>query len=370
MTQPIFYDASGRRRRIAGVATLVLALALAVLAWWIVTILGARDPHAPLRFAEDAGAPQGLAAAASRDGATPWLPRAGAAAGKAPLRLGFYMPWDAASRASLAAHAGDLDWLAAGLATVTGADHHITYEHDADLAALLGKQARAPRLMPMIQNAMTDGRWDGEGTARLLAAAPARARFADRIVAMVAAERGAGVMLDLESLPAAAHGDYRRFLGELRARFAPRGWSVMVAVPVGDPAWDLHAYAAVADRLVLMAYDEHWMGGEAGPIASQGWFAGTVAAAVARTGADKAIVAIGNYAYDWQGRTTTPLTVAAAWQLAAQAGVKPQFDRVSGNPHFAYVRDGRAHQVWLLDATTAWNQRRAIERTGAAGIAL
>jgi len=26
---------------------------------------------------------------------------------------------------------------------------------------------------------MTDGRWDGEGTARLLAAAPARARYAD-----------------------------------------------------------------------------------------------------------------------------------------------------------------------------------------------
>ncbi len=371
MTQPIFYDASGRRRRIAGATLLVLALGLAVLVWWAATVLGARDPHAPLRFAEDAGAPQGLALAASPGATAAWLPKAGAAAtGKAPLRLGFYMPWDAASRASLAAHAGDLDWLAAGLATVTGADHHVAYEHDGELATLLAGQARSPRLLPMIQNAMTDGRWDGEGTARLLAAAPARARFADRLVALVTAERGAGVMLDLESLPASAHRDYQLFLRELRARFAPRGWAVMLAVPVGDPAWDLAAYAAVADRLVLMAYDEHWMGGEAGPIASQGWFAQAVAAAVARTGADKAIVAIGNYAYDWDGRRTTPLTVAAAWQLAAQAGVTPQFDRASGNPHFAYTKNGRTHQVWLLDATTAWNQRRAIERTGAAGIAL
>jgi peptidoglycan/xylan/chitin deacetylase (PgdA/CDA1 family)/GT2 family glycosyltransferase len=374
MTQPIFYDASGRRRRIAAAATLLLALGLAVLVWWVAAVLGARDPRAPLRFAEDAGAPVGLAVADSTSGTTSWLPRgmaaAGAASGRAPLRLGFYMPWDAASHASLAAHAGELDWLAAGLATVTGPDHRVAYEHDAGLATLLAARAKAPRLLPMIQNTTADGRWDGEGTARLLAAAPARARFADRLVAMVAAERGAGVMLDLESLPAAAHRDYRRFLGELRARFAPRGWSVMLAVPVADPAWDLAAYAAVADRLVLMAYDEHWMGGEAGPIASQGWFAQAVAAAVARAGADKAIVAIGNYAYDWDGRTTTPLTVAAAWQLAAQAGVTPRFDRASGNPHFAYMRDGRTHQVWLLDATTSWNQRRAIERTGAAGIAL
>ena len=371
MTQPIFYDASGRRRRIAGATLLVLALGLALLVWWAATVLGARDPHAPLRFAEDTGAPQGLAVTASTGTAAAWLPKTGtAAAGKAPLRLGFYMPWDAASRASLAAHAADLDWLAAGLATVTGANHHVAYEHDGELATLLAGQARSPRLLPMIQNAMTDGRWDGEGTARLLADAPARARFADRLVALVTAERGAGVMLDLESLPASAHRDYQLFLRELRARFAPRGWAVMLAVPVGDPAWDLAAYAAVADRLVLMAYDEHWMGGEAGPIASQGWFAQAVAAAVARTGADKAIVAIGNYAYDWDGRRTTPLTVAAAWQLAAQAGVTPQFDRASGNPHFAYTKTGRTHQVWLLDATTAWNQRRAIERTGAAGIAL
>ena len=370
MTQPIFYDASGRRRRIAGAATLLLALALAVLVWWVATILSARDPHAPLRFAEDAGAPQGLAVTATGTGTAPWLPKATAAAGKAPLRLGFYMPWDAPSHASLAAHAGELDWLAAGLATVTGTDHHVTYEHDGDLTTLLAGQAHAPRLLPMIQNAMADGRWDGDGTARLLADARARARFADRIVAMVAAERGGGVMLDLESLPASAHDDYRLFLRDLRARFAPRGWAVMLAVPVGDPAWDLRAYAAVADRLVLMAYDEHWMGGTAGPIASQGWFAQVVAAAVARTGADQAIVAIGNYAYDWDGRTTTPLTVAAAWRLAAQAGVVPRFDRATGNPHFAYTRGGRAHQVWLLDATTAWNQRRAIERTGAAGIAL
>jgi cellulose synthase/poly-beta-1,6-N-acetylglucosamine synthase-like glycosyltransferase/peptidoglycan/xylan/chitin deacetylase (PgdA/CDA1 family) len=370
MTQPIFYDASGRRRRVAMVATLLLALALAGLAWWTATVLGARDPHAALRFVEDAGAPQGLAVADSAGGTAAWLPKATPATGKAPLRLGFYMPWDAASRASLAAHGGELDWLAAGLASVTGPDHRIAYDHDDDLARSLAAQASAPRLLPMIQNADGDGRWDGEGTARLLASAPARARFADRIVAIVAAEKGAGVMLDLESLPATAHQDYRRFLGELRARFAPRGWSVMLAVPVGDPAWDLAAYAAVADRLVLMAYDEHWMGGEAGPIASQGWFAQTVAAAVAHTGADKAIVAIGNYAYDWQGRQTTPLTVAAAWQLAARAGVTPRFDQASGNPHFAYVRDGATHQVWLLDATTAWNQRRAIERTGAAGIAL
>ncbi|MBJ6121545.1 polysaccharide deacetylase family protein [Sphingomonas mollis] len=372
MNQPIFYDATGRRALwVRGTLAIVAIAAVAIVAWLLTTVMTI-DPRRPLRFAVDASAPQAVVdpvAASTAKGA--WLPAAapGASAGRPPI-MAFYMPWDEPSRRSLADHVGRIDWLVPGLATVTGADHRFVYESDPALRKILAAAPRSPRLLPMVQNAREDGEWDGEATARLLADPAARSAFVDRLTAMVVAERGGGVMLDLESLPATAHPHYRQFLRDLRARFAPHGWQVAIAAPVADPDWDLAAYARVADRVVLMAYDEHWMGGEAGPIASQPWFATVVAKAVADTGRDKAIVAIGNYAYDWSPGHTEPLSIAAAWSLARQAGTVPQFDAASGNSHFAYRRDGQLHRVWLLDAVTAANQMQVIARTGAAAVAL
>ena len=365
----IFYDASGRRaHRVRGALAVAVAVPVVLTVLLLIAVLRPMAGASP-RFAASADAPHGLVPEATVGERGAWLP-ASSGARLGGGTMGFYMPWDAPSRRSLAAHVGALEWLVPGLATVTGRDHRFTAERDPWMHALLARSGHGPKLLPMVQNAAADGSWDGAGTAALLADPQARRRFAAQVEALVLRERGAGVMLDLESLPAGAHRDYRRFLRELRARFAARGWVVTLAAPVADPDWDLAAYARVADRVVLMAYDEHWMGGEAGPIASQPWFARVVAQAVATTGADKAIVAIGSYAYDWAGRTTVPLAIDDAWALAARAGVVPRFDAASGNSHFAYEAAGTRHQVWLLDALSAANQMAAIRRTGAAGVAL
>ena len=375
MTHPIFYDDSGRRAywvRAAGVATLLLVLLVAGLLAHMVTSARAQ---LPLRLTEDAARLHASAAQPQRTAVGPWLP-AGPSPAHSPAItrplpvVGFYMPWDAPSRQSLSAHVDRLDWLVPGLATVTGADHRFVYESDPHLHRVLKGAHAAPVVLPMVQNAREDGGWDSAGIAALLASPTARARFADRLTAMIDAEGGRGVMLDLESLPARAHGDYRHFLRELRARFAPRGWMVTIAAPVADPEWDLRAYAAVVDRVILMAYDEHWMGGEPGPIASQPWFARVVAQAVAQAGPGKAIVALGNYAYDWSAGTTVPLSVSDAWALARRAGARPTFDQASGNWHFAYRAAGRDHHVWLLDSVTAHNQLEAVAKTDAAAVAL
>ncbi|WP_375419615.1 glycosyl hydrolase family 18 protein [uncultured Sphingomonas sp.] len=361
MNQPVFYDASGRRARWTWIvaATTLVGLA-AALGFLLLTITQSR-PRLPVRLSEDAQRPRGIAAAPVGGERGTWLPSStGPVRRQATPVLGFYMPWDEPSRRSLAQNVGRLDWLVPGLATVTGSAHRFVYEGDPHMRATVGASTRRPLVLPMLQNAREDGQWDGAGTAKLLRDRAARRRLAEQIVGMIEAERGAGVMLDLESLPANAHRDYRRFLAELRTRFAGRGWQVMIAAPVADPTWDLGAYAAVVDRVVLMAYDEHWMGGSAGPIASQPWFVRVVADAVAEVGRQKAIVAIGNYAYDWAANATTPLSVTDAWALARRAHTMPRFDAASGNWHFAYRAGGRDHQVWMMDAVVANNQLRAI----------
>ena len=174
--------------------------------------------------------------------------------------------------ASLARHVEQLDWLIPGWVSITGKDHHITVFRDQAGRDILNKAVHRPMILPMVQNAV-DGNWDGAGSAALFADPKARAAFLDKLVPFLSANHAGGVFYDFEDLPASAQPNYRAFLAETRARFAPRGWVVAIAAPVANPDWNLPAYAKVTDKVFLMAYDEHETSGAPGPIASQRWFA-------------------------------------------------------------------------------------------------
>src|SRR2546429_9733644 len=48
-----------------------------------------------------------------------------------------------------------------------------------------------------------------------------------------------------------------------------------------------------------------------------------------------------------------------------------EFDSRSLNPHYSYYDEhNHVHQVWMLDAVTAYNELRASERLGLRGTAL
>jgi len=387
----IFHDPSGRRAVRVRTASWVIGLAIAAACAILLAEVLFMERHVAPRFAafsqREQLQPVVAPAPAGADRVTPdiaegietgpWLPASIAAGtgpgGTANERVGFYMPWDEAGRASLASHVGQLDWVAAGLATVHGPDHQWTYERDDHLRTQLAGQGHA-RLLLMIQNVDEEGHWDGRNSERLFTDPAARARFFAKVEQALAAENAAGIAFDFEDLPASAHPAYLAFLKQAHDRFAPRGLIVTIAAPVADPAWDLAAYAAVTDRIFLMAYDEHWPGGEAGPIASQPWFARTLADAVRAVGPAKAIVALGNYGYDWRHGADAPpaqaVTVAQAWDKALAAGVRPVFDGTSGNSRFSYEERGVRHTVWLLDALSSWNQLQVARRLGARGVAL
>ncbi|WP_267395508.1 MULTISPECIES: polysaccharide deacetylase family protein [unclassified Sphingomonas] len=379
--RPIFYDASGRRRRrfSVGVGAFValLVLSLAVFAVSIGAV-----PSAPLLPVEPERpalhklpAPHGILSRTRRslDYYTRQLFGAGVTktnvAANPPLAIAFHAPWDDSSNASLARHINQLDWLIPGWVSVTGPQHRLTAFRDTAGRAIINRAIHRPVVIPMIQNAINGG-WDGAGTASLLADPRARGALLDRLVSWLAANHAGGAFFDFEDLPANAQVNYRTFLGEAQRRFAPRGWVVAIAAPVGNPDWDLPAYARVTDKIFLMAYDEHETGGEAGPIASQRWFERTVASAARGIPAAKLVVAVGSYAYDWHGGTGDPLDVEEAWQAALDSGAMPMFDHVSGNTSFAYQEGATRHQVWLLDAASAYNQINFLKRAGVGSVAL
>lgn len=373
MESPVFYDATGKRNRVSliVVAALLIILAASAIAFaWTIVRLPAGGPLKP---ASERAMERPLSEKLSRFGHTAgWLPH-GRISGTAakPISAGFYVPWDRQSLYSLQRNVGELDWVIPSIATVTDGGRRRSYHADLQFRRVLSAASHRPQVLPMIQNAANDGAWDGEGLGKALADPARRASLIDWAGQIVAAENGAGIVFDFEQLPPSALKDYQQFLKEARAKFAPKGWLVTLAVPLDDPAWDMKAFANAADRLFLMNYDQHASWDDPGPVAEQSWFAGNLSRVLAQIPASKAIVAIGGYCYDFTDKTASDITVPEAWGLARDAGSTIAFDPVSGTSTFAYADDaGVKHTVWMLDAASAWNQLQATRVSGAAGFAL
>ena len=387
----IFYDPSGRRRKRFTLAIILFALlnVLTIAALFATIYVAPAQP--PLPVALEHGMPQppprqSLLARTTRRvdrairvllGSQPPTPRqvgarkatAAAAAMSKPLYIGFYTPWDESSTASLQRHIGDLDWLAPVWATVTGPNHQFNALPDRNGRAVVTSAAHRPLILPVVQN-FANGQVDPTGIRALLADPAARKQFLDQLEPFLVANHASGAVFDFEELDSRGQLNYLQLLREARIRFTKRGWLVTVAVPVGEQ-WNLRAFAGVADKLFIMAYDEHSNDGAAGPIASQQWWASNVAAAIRQIPRDKAIVTIGNYAYDWHDNTGDPENIEEAWVDAGDSQAQPVFDRIAGNSTFAYSdENGHAHTVWMLDAASAFNELTLLDRAGVHDVAL
>jgi spore germination protein YaaH len=155
--------------------------------------------------------------------------------------------------------------------------------------------------MPLVNN--YNGReWEGEKVAQVLARPAARANMVRQLLAYAQGQKFAGISVDFESVPERSHANLLRFMQELATAAHGVRLQVSLNVPVDDEAFDYRRLSDATDYMILMAYDQHWAGGDPGPIAALDWFSEQLAARAEDVPPAKTIVAIGNYAYDWQPR--------------------------------------------------------------------
>ncbi|MBU6266938.1 MAG: glycosyltransferase [Sphingomonadales bacterium] len=373
MSAPVFFDATGQRRRWTrriGFGVL-LALLLASLAF-ASTVLSVPIPSSlPIVYEHQSPLPFRAQISTLSHRLRHLLPGRAAArvapAGK-PLTVGFYPTWADESAPSLARHIDQLDWVAPTLLALDPAGR-LSETPDQRLRRVLASSLHHPLVVPVLQNA-NEGNWDSAGTAALLASPARRRQLIADITAYLDRTGDGGIMFDFENLPDASARDLRSLLAETRAAFAPRHRVVSLTLPVGNAAWSPRDFAPVADKLILMAYDEHWQGGEAGPIASSAWFTDRVAKSVQGLPPGKAVIALGNYAYNWHDGVAESMTIEEAWLAAHDSGAAPTFAPSANGTGFSYLDEGHRHDVWMLDAASAWNQMRALSRLGLGDIAL
>jgi cellulose synthase/poly-beta-1,6-N-acetylglucosamine synthase-like glycosyltransferase/peptidoglycan/xylan/chitin deacetylase (PgdA/CDA1 family) len=277
-------------------------------------------------------------------------------AGRA-LAIGFYVNWDDSSYPALKRALPTLDWVVPSWMSVSGPDMALKTSIDAKALDLIRREKPSTPILPLLQNAV-NSQWDGPGLAKMLANPDLRHERIAQIVAFLDANRFQGVTVDFEDVPDGAQGDFKQFLGELADAFAPHGWGIVLSVPFDDEAWDYAGFAKIVDFELLMAYDQHWAGKDAGSIAAQDWFESTLDKRMKELDPDQTIVALGSYGYDWaHGQNAEAVTFQDAMDRAADAQATIDFDDDTQNPHFSYSEDnGTVHDLWFLDAATAYNQ--------------
>jgi len=310
------------------------------------------------------------------------------------IRGAFYVQWDAASFASLKEYYPQIDLLFPEWMHVLTADGRLQAVTEANtlydvmddqgkprpvddkvMPFLKGEKAQM-EVLPLVNNFdPVKNEWRPEVTAQFMGDAAARQRFRSELDRFLSTDQYRGITLDIEAFPESSRGDYHTLVQELYSDLHARGLKLYIAVPVNDKTFDYAGIANVSDGLILMNYDQHYPGGDPGPVAGQEWFLKNLQDALKVIPKEKIICAIGNYGYDWamkkgQAKGTPPaaihnVSVQEAWLEAEEASTDVNFDDDAMNPHFAYLDENEVrHDVWFLDGVTALNQMRSAHALG------
>ena len=117
-----------------------------------------------------------------------------------------------------------------------------------------------------------------------------------------------GLQIDFELVSADDKEHYLSFLKELKAKLKPNQM-LSVAIPartrkLTNDAYDYERIAAIVDRIIVMAYDEHWSTSKPGPIASEAWCQNVLAYAQKTIPREKFIMGQSFYGRAWSNDDT------------------------------------------------------------------
>ncbi|MDR0914373.1 MAG: SH3 domain-containing protein, partial [Oscillospiraceae bacterium] len=115
-----------------------------------------------------------------------------------------------------------------------------------------------------------------------------------------------GVNVDIENVTQTERAKYTALVTQLRNKI-PANKEVSVAVAANPNNWttgwhgsyDYSGLAENSDYLMIMAYDEHYQGGTAGPVASLGFVENSIKYALSKTTPDKIVIGLPFFGRIW-----------------------------------------------------------------------
>ena len=203
-----------------------------------------------------------------------------------------------------------------------------------------------------------------------------RQRLIDSLMKDVKAYEMDGINLDIESIKAEAGPHYVQFIRELSVSCRKEGiiLSVDNTVPAGYSAfYNREEQGRVADYVIIMAYDEHHAGGDAGSVASLGYVKKGIEDTLEMVPKEKFINGIPFYTRVWKeedGKVTpTSMGIAAAKKWVEEKGIILEWDEELGQ-YYGELQEGSIrYQIWLEEERSLGMKMDLIREYDLAGVA-
>lgn len=155
-----------------------------------------------------------------------------------------------------------------------------------------------------------------------------------------ATENYDGLQIDFELVPKRDTEVFLDFLKDLKKGLKHK--ILTVALPartktLENDVYDYKNIAEIADKIFVMAYDEHWSGGSPGPVASLDWCYRIADYAIETVGKDKFIMGIPFYGRTWGNVSLNRAFYFSGIQRIMRENNVKEVRRETGIPTFTYT---------------------------------
>lgn len=186
-----------------------------------------------------------------------------------------------------------------------------------------------------------------------------------------------GINVDFESLSEDAGPHFLEFLRELSIECHKNNLVLSVDNPVPEDFtshYDRKEQGLVVDYVIIMGYDEHYVGSEAGSVASLPWVEKGVQDTLAEVSAQRTVLAIPFYTRLWKttggALTSEAIGMDEAQQTLVDYGAEAVWDGSVGQNYATFESsDGSTYQIWLEDASSIAEKVKLISKYNLAGVA-
>ena len=184
-----------------------------------------------------------------------------------------------------------------------------------------------------------------------------------------------GFNLDIENLKQEAGVHYVEFIREMSVSCRNQGLVLSVDdyVPESyNSYYDISEQGAVADYVVIMGYDEHYAGGDAGSVASIGYTRNGIATTLSQVPKEKVIWGVPFYTRLWtvDGDKTSSkaMGIADAKQWISQNGVSMAWDDETGQYYGERQNGSATEMMWQEEEKSLALKMKEVRDNDLAGV--
>lgn len=184
-----------------------------------------------------------------------------------------------------------------------------------------------------------------------------------------------GINVDFESLSEDVGTHFLEFLRELSIECHKNNLVLSVDNPVPEDFtshYDRAEQGRVVDYVIIMGYDEHYVGSEAGSVASLPWVEQGVQDTLKEVPAERVINAIPFYTRLWRTTggnvTSEAIGMDQAQQTIADNNVETYWDKTTSQNYGKYDIDNSTYQIWIEDAQSVAEKVKLVSKYDLAGV--